>query len=138
MAQAGVTGALEPMGGIVVARDEAAARFLRGLAAKGEPALGREIPKAELEAHAPKLAAAVTVFEPAAHYMFGRGTSGDYLTAPRERGEHGFWPLRSDYRSVYIAAGPGVTPGAGPQIEMVSLKGRLAALMGLKGCRSGR
>ncbi|WP_133254942.1 ectonucleotide pyrophosphatase/phosphodiesterase [Phenylobacterium hankyongense] len=134
MAEAGVKGDLQPMGGVVVARDQAAAGFLRGLAAKGQDGLGREIPPAELARYAPKLAGAIAAFEPAPHYMFGRAETGPYLTAPRERGEHGFWPLRSDYRSIYIASGPGVPPGLGPTIEMVSLKARLAGLMGLH-CR---
>ncbi len=137
MGQAGgVKGDLQPMGGVVVARDAAAADFLRGLAVRGQEGLGREIPRAELERYAPKLATAVAVFEPAPHYMFGRAETGDYLTAPREKGEHGLWPLRADYRSVYIARGPGIAPRAGPQIEMLSIRSRLAALLGAPACGS--
>jgi len=68
--------------------------------------------------------------------MFGRATSGDYLSAPREKGEHGLWPLRADYRSVYIARGPGIEATSGPQIEMLSIRGRLAMLLGTPSCRS--
>jgi hypothetical protein len=131
MVQAGVTGELQAMGGIVVARDAAAAAFLKTLADKGEPALGRQVPKAELERYAPKLAGAAAAYEPAPHYMFGGATTGPYLTAPREKGEHGFWPLRADYRSVFIEYGPGVKTGRGGPIEMLSQKVRLAAILGV-------
>jgi Type I phosphodiesterase / nucleotide pyrophosphatase len=136
MAQAGVTGDLQPMGGIVVARDAAAAAFLRTLSARGQPEIGREVPRGELEQYAPKLADAAAVFEPAPHVAFGGAATGDYLIAPREKGEHGFWPLRADYRSVYIAAGPGIRPQAGPTIDMLSIRSRLAALLGVSACGS--
>ena len=93
--------------------------------------MGREIPKAELARYAPKLAGVVAAFEPADHVMFGRGADGALHSAPREKGEHGFWPLRHDYRSVFIAYGPGVARGPLPELQMVELKDRLAALLGI-------
>ena len=129
--EAGVAGEVQVLGGVAVARDPAAAAFLRGLSARGESAVGREVPREEVLRHAPALADAAAVFEPAPHHMFGRAAAGPYLTPPHEKGNHGFWPGRADYRSVFIAWGPGVRPGREPELQMTRLKDRLASLMGL-------
>ena len=131
MAAEGAAGQVRPMGGIVVAEDEAGATYLRRLSAKGGEGVGREIPEAELKRYAPKLSGAVAAFEPEDHVMFGGAAAGPYLTPPREKGEHGFWPLRHDYRSVYALYGAGVKPQTLPALEMVSIKDRLAAVLGL-------
>lgn len=131
LAEAGVKGEIRPMGGIVVADDETAATFLRRLSAKGGEGVGREIPRAELDRYAPKLGGVAAAFEPEDHVMFGNAVNGPYLTAPRERGEHGFWPLRRDYRSVYVLWGAGVKAVRLPTLEMLSIKDRLAAVLGL-------
>jgi hypothetical protein len=119
------------MGGIVVSQDEAGAAWLRALSKTGGEGVGREIPKAELERYAPKLAGAVAAFEPEDHIMFGNGATGAYLTAPPEKGEHGFWPLRRDYHSVFTLYGAGVKAEKLPTLEMVSIKDRLAEALGL-------
>lgn len=131
VAQAGVKGDLEPMGGIVTTRDPTVAAFLRSERARTEGLVGREIPHAELLRYAPRLADVAAAFAPAEHAMFGRADAGPVLTAPREKGEHGFWPLRPDYRSVFVAWGPGVKPGAVPQMQMLDIEGRLAGLVGI-------
>jgi predicted AlkP superfamily pyrophosphatase or phosphodiesterase len=131
LAQAGVKGELEPMGGIVTTKDPAVAAFLRSERARTEGFVGREIPHAELVRYAPELADSLAAFEPADHVMFGRADAGPLLTAPREKGEHGFWPLRRDYRSVFVAWGPGVKPGPVPQMQMLDIEGRLAGLAGI-------
>jgi len=131
MAAEGAAGQVRPMGGIVVADDAAGAAYMRQLAAKGGQGVGREIPKAELQRYAPTLADVVAAFEPEDHVMFGRAETGPYLTAPPEKGEHGFWPQRHDYHSVYALYGAGVKPQTLPTLEMLSIKDRLAAVLGL-------
>jgi predicted AlkP superfamily pyrophosphatase or phosphodiesterase len=132
MAQAGVSGELRSMGGIVATSDPKIADWLRSLSGRSGSDVGREIPRAELERYAPVLAGeVVAAFEPTDHVMFGRAASGPYHTAPREKGEHGFWPTRHDYRSVFVAHGPGVRPGPLPELQMIDLKDRLAALLGI-------
>ena len=54
-----------------------------------------------------------------------------YLTPPYEKGNHGFWPVRGDYSSVFILAGPGVEAGRLGRIEMTGIKDRFAAVLGL-------
>jgi predicted AlkP superfamily pyrophosphatase or phosphodiesterase len=131
-AAAGVEGDIEPMGGIVVTKDQAVAEWLRGQSGKPGSDVGREIPHDELVRYAPKLADAVAAFEPADHVLlFSRDASGAAHSPPPEKGDHGFWPLRHDYRGVFLLSGPGIKPGKLGAVEMVSLEDRLAAPLGL-------
>ncbi|HEX4636342.1 MAG TPA: ectonucleotide pyrophosphatase/phosphodiesterase [Rhizomicrobium sp.] len=127
----GVSGDLEAMGGIVVTMDPKVADWLRKQAVKNGPDVGREIPHQELTRYAPGLADSVAAFEPAPHVMFGRAEKGEAHTAPPEKGEHGFWPVRPDYRSVYLLTGPGIKKEQLGAIEMLSIEDRLAGVMGL-------
>ena len=105
---------------LVTTKDAAVAAALRG-----KDGIGREIPQDELKTHAPNLSG-LFAFEPQEHVNFGPGT----LASPR--GTHGFWPLRADYRSVYVLWGAGVKHERLPEIEMTSIAGRLASVLGLK------
>ena len=129
--QAGISGDIRAMGGIAVTSDAKVAEFLRSRIGRPDSDVGREIPHDELTAYAPTLADVLAAFEPAEHAMFVGGTGGAYRTAPPEKGEHGFWPLRHDYRSVFIAAGPGLPAAALPELSMLALKDRLAGLLGI-------
>jgi predicted AlkP superfamily pyrophosphatase or phosphodiesterase len=129
---AGLQGDIEPMGGIVITKDRDVAAWLRGQSGKPDSDVGREIPHDELIRYAPKLADAVAAFEPADRVLFySRDASGPAHSPPPEKGDHGFWPLRHDYRSVYLLSGPGVKPGKLGSVEMISLEDRLAAPLGL-------
>jgi len=126
-----IDGDVTALGGIAVTRDVKTAEFLRGQIGRPDSDILREIPREELLAHAPGLANVVAAFEPADHVMFGAAAGGAYHTLPSERGEHGFWPLRHDYRSVFIAAGPGLPAALLPEASMLTLKDRLAGLLGI-------
>ena len=129
---AGMGGEVRALGGIVVTGDTKMADWLRAEAAKPDSDIGREIPHAELIRYAPGLADAVAAFEPAPHVLFdGRDPNGPIHATPPEKGDHGFWPLRQDYRSVFLLSGPGITPAPLGQVEMLSLEARLAAPLGL-------
>ncbi|HEX4270007.1 MAG TPA: ectonucleotide pyrophosphatase/phosphodiesterase [Rhizomicrobium sp.] len=131
-AQAGITGDLKAMGGLVTTADAKVADWLRAQAGKPGSDIGREVPHDELVQYAPGLGDAVAAFEPAPHVMFyGKDASGPVHIAPPEKGEHGFWPMRADYRSVFLLSGPGIKPEALGPIQMISLKDRLAGAMGL-------
>ena len=132
LAEKGITGELLSMGGIAATSDPKVAAFLREFAKKPESGIGREIPHEELVQYAPKLSAMIAVFEPADHLMFGAAAKGPYFAPPAEKGNHGFWPLRRDYRSVFVIFGPGIKPGVEPEIQMISIAGRLAAILGLR------
>ncbi|MBV9083232.1 MAG: alkaline phosphatase family protein [Acidobacteriaceae bacterium] len=126
-----IQGDVQPMGGIAVTSDPAVAQFLRTAAQHPANGIGREIPHDELVRYAPDLANMVAAFEPAEHVMFGFADKGEYFTPPYEKGNHGFWPTRPDYRSVFLVTGPGIAAGSEPQMQMLQIAGRLAALLGL-------
>src|SRR5262249_44473230 len=129
LAEKGIVGQLQSFGGIAATSDAKVAAFLREAARKSENGIGREVPREEIAQYTPQLSSMLAVFEPAEHVMFGPSAKGAYFTAPAEKGNHGFWPLRRDYRSVFLIFGPGITPGVEPEIQMTSVAGRLAALL---------
>jgi predicted AlkP superfamily pyrophosphatase or phosphodiesterase len=57
--------------------------------------------------------------------------SGEAHSAPKIKGNHGFWPGRPDYHSIFLLSGPGVKPGKLGSIEMVSLEDRLTDALGI-------
>ncbi len=122
LAREGVKGDVRAMGGIAVTKDPAVAEALRKLN------LGREVPHDEVLRYAPRLADAAAVFEPPDHAEFGPG-SGEIYTSPPEKGNHGFWPTRHDYRSVFVLWGPGIKPQAAPEMSMLDIFPRLKALL---------
>lgn len=131
-AAAGLGGDIEPMGGLVATRDQAVAAWLRDQSGKEGGDVGREIPHDELVRYAPRLADMIAAFEPAEHVLFfSRDATGPAHITPPEKGDHGFWPLRHDYRSTYLLSGPGIRPGKLGAVEMTALEGRLAAPLGL-------
>ena len=133
MEQHGVKGNVRTLGGIAVTDDPVVAEFFRQAAKNPANHFGREIPHDEVVRFAPQLASSVAVFEPAEHFMFAYlpDSHESYVTPPPEKGDHGLWPTHPGYRSVYIAYGPGVKPGAGSEIQMTSIAARLAKLVNL-------
>lgn len=125
-------GDLQAMGGIATTTDPNVADWLRAQSGKPDSDVGREIPHDELVRYAPGLANVLAAFEPADHVMFWH--EGPAHSPPPEKGNHGFWPLRHDYRSIYLLYGPGVAKERIPALEMVSLEARLAAVLGID-CR---
>ncbi len=127
----GVEGDVQPMGGIVTTTDPAVASVLRKAASDPANAIGREIPRDELLKYAPALARVVAAFEPVPHVMFGPAGDGEYFTAAYEKGNHGFWPTRADYRSVFLISGPGIAPRSAPEMQMTQIAAELARVIGL-------
>jgi predicted AlkP superfamily pyrophosphatase or phosphodiesterase len=107
--------------GLALAPDAEAAGKLRPLA-------GREVPMDEVSQYAPHLAKGhVAAFEPPEHAAFTEGKEA----APQGRGEHGFWPTRPDYRSVFILWGQGVKARRTPPMSMLDIAPRLAQVLGV-------
>lgn len=104
---------------IVTTKDWAVAVALRG-----KDGIGREIPQTELSQRSPNLAG-LFAFTPGEHVNFGTGK----LSSPR--GSHGYWPVRDDYRSVFVLWGAGVKREKLPEIEMTAIAGRLASVLGV-------
>jgi predicted AlkP superfamily pyrophosphatase or phosphodiesterase len=121
----GVTAAMTVAGGLVTSSDPQALAWLRAQSGKGE--VGREVPADELKRYAPQLSG--TGFEPAPHVMFGNGKEA--RSHSETKGNHGFWPTRPDYHSIFLLSGAGIKPAKLGTIEMVSLKDRLADALGM-------
>ncbi|MDB5739414.1 MAG: hypothetical protein JWP16_454 [Alphaproteobacteria bacterium] len=123
----GIAGDMAIEGGLVTTSDAKVAAWLRGLSGKGD--VGREVPAAELARYAPLLSG--SAFEPAPHVMFGAAINGEAHGPSKSMGNHGFWPTRSDYHSIFLLSGPDIKPGALGTIEMVSLDSRLEQALGI-------
>jgi hypothetical protein len=48
-----------------------------------------------------------------------------------QKGNHGLWPTRPDYRSVFVLWGPGVKAERLPEIPMTGIAARLASVLGV-------
>ena len=131
LAENHIAGDVQPLGGIVTTTDANVAAFLRQASGDASKGIGAEIPRSELLAYAPKLGHAVAAFQPADHVMFGSAEKGEYFTPPYEKGNHGFWPTRPDYRSVFLIWGPGVARGNAGEMQLIHIAGELAATLGL-------
>lgn len=131
LAKQGLAGEVKLSGGVATTSNPAAADFLRRAAKDPGNGIGREIPHDALVRYAPEFSSVIAAFEPAPHVMFGAVASGDYFTAPKEKGNHGFWPRRADYRSIFVLSGPGIKPGVEGEIEMTTIARRLGAILGL-------
>jgi predicted AlkP superfamily pyrophosphatase or phosphodiesterase len=132
---AGVKGSVRSLGGLAVTSDAAVADLLRRSSAEHKDEIGREIPRDELLQYAPDLKDAIAAFEPAPHIMFSFGEAtagGQYLTPPQEKGNHGLWPTLPGYRSVFLLHGSGINPRSIGEIQMLSIKDRLASRLGIE------
>ncbi len=115
-------------GGIALAKDEAAAEFLRTLKKDAAYGIGREIPKDEVARFPSVLPlTAGTVFESSAGFMFAQ--NGGTFSKPSEIGNHGHWPMR--YRAVYVLWGPDISHETIPEFSMKLIAGKLANVLGI-------
>ena len=108
-------GPLDVRGFVAVTKDPAVAGWMRR-----QSGVGRQIPEDELRRYAPSLAGSL-VFEPAEHVIFGSKSF--------EAGTHGYFPTRSDYRSILILRGPGIARAYAPEMSMLSIAPRLEAIL---------
>lgn len=131
MAREGARGAIEMRAGIVLAKDDAGAAWLRDASRNAKHGVGREIPKEELIRFAPVMKDALAVFESAEHFLFGPAPKGETEAKPAEIGVHGLWPGRKDYAASLILWGPGIKPGRKPNASMLSLAPRFAEILGI-------
>ena len=122
--EAGVTGAVTVSGTMVSTDDEGVARFLRGLKT------AREIPADEWQRFIPNRPKPLAAFEPPAHTQFATDPAAP-VHAKILHGDHGLWPLRTDYRSTFILWTPGGKPARLGELDMLSIAGRLAQVLNL-------
>lgn len=115
---------------LLIAKTQAAAERIRVLAREPKHGIGREIEGTELRQLAPSASAgAVAAWEPAPHHSFTTSNSAELHSKPRELGNHGFWPTRQDYRSVFVLWGKGIKPGKQGEMKMIDIAARLASIV---------
>lgn len=131
LGQEGVSGRVNQTAGLLTTKDAAVAGWLRQATNASKYGIGREVPRAEVLKFTPHLADELAAFEPAAHHLFGASAKGEMFYRPTEAGVHGLWPLRNDYRAALIIWGKQIKPARGPEVSMLDIAPRLAALMGL-------
>lgn len=118
-------------GGLTIARTQAAAEILRKKMPEADSGLLREVPVSEIAQYAPNYPPAAAAFEPAADCIFGQDAAS-YWTVAHEKGAHGFWPTRANYRSVLIFWGNGIRPSRKPEIQMTDIAKRFASILGVQ------
>lgn len=95
--------------------------------------VGREVPRAEVARFAPFLTDFEAAYEPAPHRQFTFNLSSEELyLPPYEKGNHGQWPLRADYRSTFVLHGPGSRARKLPEMDMLDIAGRLARVLNVR------
>ena len=122
---AALPGQKRVLGGVLFALDEIAAA-----AAPRTEGVGREVPAAEVARFAPFMTNYVAAFEPAPHHQFTYSLSAAELyLPPSEKGNHGQWPLRADYRSTFALWRRGMRPERLPEMDMLAIAPQLAAIL---------
>ncbi len=115
-------GEFQSAGTTLTTNDAAVAAQIRNLK------LGREIPAQEWKRFLPNRPVPLAAFEPKPHHRFASSPNDTKLDHP---GDHGFWPMREDYRSTFLLWGRGIKKENLGEIDMLSIKGRLAAILGI-------
>lgn len=129
---AGILDVVRQSPGILTTDSQAVADWLKIPENALKYGIGREIPKDELETFAPHLSGVRAAFEPAPHCLFGSGREKEIFSTPAEKGVHGLWPKRQDYRSSLIIWGRGIRATRRPETSMLSIAPRLAELMAIQ------
>ena len=95
--------------------------------------VGREVPRDEVARFAPFLTGFEAAFESAPHHQFAFDLASENLhLPPREKGNHGQWPLRADYRSTFVLWGPKIGAAKKPEMDMLNIADRLAQVLGVR------
>jgi predicted AlkP superfamily pyrophosphatase or phosphodiesterase len=118
---------------LLIARNDAAAAKVRKLRMDPKLGIGREVPVAECKDMSIDCGEALAVWEPAEHFAFSAGdpASKELHTKPREKGNHGLWPTRANYRSVFVLWGPGIQQQELPEMQMIDIAARFAQVLGV-------
>lgn len=111
-------------GGLLLVKDRNSSRV---------DGVGREVPREEVSRFAPFLTDFEAAYEPAPHHQFTFNLSSDQLyLPPQEKGNHGQWPLRANYRSTFVLRGPGIRAAKTPEMDMLAIADRLAGVLGVR------
>lgn len=125
---AAIPGSKRVVSGVLFALNDETAR-----AARKTEGVGRELAKSEVALFTPFIKDYVAAFEPIEHNQFAFSLQNQQLILPpHEKGNHGQWPLRADYRSTLIFRGPGIKAEHVPEADMLQIAPRLASILRVK------
>ncbi len=109
---------------MVTTNDPAAADALRAMKT------AREIPAAEWQRFVPNRPKPLAAFEAPPHTQFATDPAAPARTQILH-GDHGLWPLRTDYRSTFLLWTPGGKSARLGELDMLTLAGRLAQVLNI-------
>jgi predicted AlkP superfamily pyrophosphatase or phosphodiesterase len=111
--------------------DPATAEWMRANSGNAQYGIGKEISEADWKRFLPTRPKPLAVFLPMQHYLFTANKDAPAI-ADIKHGEHGYFPLRENFRSTFLLWGNGVKRERLPEIDMLSIAGRLAQVLDLK------
>ncbi len=121
--KAGIAGKVQAGSTMLTTADETVAAYLR------KANIGREIPAEEWKRFLPNRPVPLAAFEPNPHGQFASAEDAPESVA-RMHGDHGYWPTRAGFRSSFLLSGPGITQQSIPEIDMLTIAGRFAEILG--------
>jgi len=130
--EAGVEGEVRVAEGVFGVNEPKAAEWFRSRIGQPGSVIAREVPAEEVRRMAPAIANLAAVFETISGVFADGGRDGAVLAPGDQRGHHGLWPTRRDYRASFLLWGPGVRPGELPEISMLDIAPTFAEILGLE------
>ncbi|MGH9675049.1 MAG: alkaline phosphatase family protein [Bryobacteraceae bacterium] len=115
--------------GLIGALDDATAAFFRSRI--GSHGIAREVPIAEVQAMAPKLARWRAAFDMKTGHFANNDDQGPPVAPGNGKGSHGLWPTRENYRASFVLWGEGVRPVRLGEISMLDIAPTFAAILGV-------
>lgn len=113
-------------------KSDEAARLFRALIGKPSSVIAREVPLDEALEMAPKFEGYTAFFENTVGVMPVADDTGPLIGPGNNRGYHGLWPTRDDYRAAFLLSGPGLRADEIPEISMLDIGPTFADILGLE------
>lgn len=127
-----VKGPVDVEDGLIGTPDRAVAERLRVLMKDGHRhGLAREAPMSEVHAMAPSITGWVAAFDTPPNSLATAEDKGPALGPGSHHGISGLWPTRPGYRSVFIAAGPGIPARRIGEIDLLRIAPTFAQMVGV-------
>jgi predicted AlkP superfamily pyrophosphatase or phosphodiesterase len=128
-----VKGPVDVEDGLIGTPDRAVAERLRVLMKDGHRhGLAREVPMTEVHAKARSITTWVAAFDTPAGCVAKPEDKGPAFGPGSHRGVSGLWPARPGYRSVFIAAGPGIPARRIGEIDLLQIAPTFAHIIGVE------
>ena len=117
--------------GLIGTGDKAVAAYLRTLIGNKKYGIAREVPLAEVATRSPDLKNWIAGFDTLPDVVASQETRGAAYGAGSHKGVHPFWPTHTDFRSVFVIAGPGISHRTLGPVDLVDVAPTLSEAIGL-------